>query len=979
MAEKKRTPGKKSGSKHKNAGRQRKTADFITASEEKGMHPNVRDEIWAVIIIALGVFLVVAFQTHAAGIVGEGLSTFFKGCLGAIAYVLPYYLILYGMLLFARKTIHIGRKSVILLFIILLTVSIINSARFLNPDTLKFGLARIGDFYKGGSRLETGGVFGMYIGSLLVKAFGVPGLYILSGLIIIICLLLIINTPISRFFEKAAEKRRQRKEALIEEEEIEEIQELPDAMLHMQESLAVSGDIFGVPERKKRFPFWPRKERQLEEDDFFYEEELQPAEKNSSKKKVDMGPAVSGESSYIQGRISKGQRNILAYMEDDELFGEDGTSRQASQYGTEDLMDDASLDRDPFGEMFNGFSGNSVSTIENMGQAEEYGLTDKDEAEIGRSGSRLFGLDEHAPGEEPPSVLEAEPLGISEIDDFPEPEKENLDGNAETMFRMEPSEEVQSPAAAGDSALPAVSGTSEIQETSPAEKLTNSQAAQASLDPEELNDRAAPAAVYKFPPIDLLNKGKAPQNKAETNIALQAKAMKLEETLKNFHIDAEVMQVIQGPAVTRYEIHPNVGVKVKSIVNLADDIALNLEAKSIRIEAPIPGKAAVGIEVENDKVNMVTIREIIDSKAFKSAKSKITFAVGKDIAGNAIVADLKGMPHLLIAGSTGSGKSVCVNSIIASILYKAKPEEVKLVLIDPKVVELTNYNGIPHLLIPVVTEPAKAAAALNWAVAEMEDRYKKFAKEGVRELASYNETVRGRGEEEEFLPQVVIIIDELADLMMAAPAQVEESICRLAQKARAAGMHLILATQRPSVNVITGVIKANVPSRIAFAVSSQFDSRTILDMAGAEKLVGKGDMLFSPIGGGKPTRVQGTFISDSEVHNVIEFVKGQVQEAEYADDVIDSIDKAGAPEKTPEDTDELLPEAIETVVSAGQASVSMLQRRFRIGYNRAARIVDMMEARGIIGPPEGSKPRQVLMTEAELQALHEDTKDLQEG
>ena len=312
-----------------------------------------------------------------------------------------------------------------------------------------------------------------------------------------------------------------------------------------------------------------------------------------------------------------------------------------------------------------------------------------------------------------------------------------------------------------------------------------------------------------------------------------------------------------------------------------------MEAKSIRIEAPIPGKPAVGIEIENDRINMVTIREIIDSAVFRNATSKISFAVGRDISGNAIVADLKSMPHLLIAGSTGSGKSVCINSIITSILYKARPDEVKLVLVDPKVVELANYNGIPHLLIPVVTEPSKAAAALNWAVAEMDERYRKFAEEGVRELASYNRTVRSRDEEEKVMPQIVIIIDELADLMMAAPSQVEESICRLAQKARAAGMHLIVATQRPSVDVITGVIKANIPSRIAFAVSSQFDSRTILDMSGAEKLVGKGDMLFNPLGSGKPLRVQGTFISDEEVHKVIEFVKEQAEAVEYSGDVME--------------------------------------------------------------------------------------------
>ena len=402
-------------------------------------------------------------------------------------------------------------------------------------------------------------------------------------------------------------------------------------------------------------------------------------------------------------------------------------------------------------------------------------------------------------------------------------------------------------------------------------------------------------------------------------------------------------------------------------MRLTDDIALNLRAKNIRIEAPIPGKAAVGIEVENEKINMVKIREIIDSRAFKEEKSKIAFALGKDIAGNSIVPDLKGMPHLLIAGSTGSGKSVCINSIITSIMYRADPSEVKLVLIDPKVVELGDYNGIPHLLIPVVTDPAKAAAALAWAVVEMTDRYKAFADASVRDIAGYNKKMRSENMEESVMPQVVIIIDELADLMMAAPKQVEESIVRLAQLARAAGMHLIVATQRPSVDVITGLIKANIPSRIAFAVSSQYDSKTILDMNGAEKLVGKGDMLFKPLGKGKPLRVQGTFISDEEIRRVIDFVKGQNLQPKKADDVINMIENRNGLGLDDEGTDELLPEAIDFVVDSGKASVSMLQRRFRIGYNRAASIVDMMEERGIVTPQDGSRPRQVLVTKEDLQ------------
>ena len=478
---------------------------------------------------------------------------------------------------------------------------------------------------------------------------------------------------------------------------------------------------------------------------------------------------------------------------------------------------------------------------------------------------------------------------------------------------------------------------------------------------------------YKLPPINLL--AKSPSNIVSGEEAtLKSKALKLEQTLQNFGVNAKVLQVTKGPAITRYEIQPNIGVKVSSIVRLADDIALNLEAKSIRIEAPIPGKAAVGIEVENDRVNLVTLRDILDSREFKTAKSKLAFAVGKDISGTPIVADLKEMPHLLIAGSTGSGKSVCINSIIVSILYRAKPDEVKLVLIDPKVVELCNYNGIPHLLIPVVTEPSKAAAALNWAVSEMTNRYQKFAEAGVRDLDSYNESMISKGENSEILPQIVIIIDELADLMMAAPSQVEESICRLAQMARAAGMHLIVATQRPSVDVITGVIKANIPSRISFAVSSQFDSRTILDMAGAEKLVGKGDMLFSPLGMTKPIRVQGSFISDTEVHKVIDYIKKQVPESHYSDDVLQTIERT-FDSSADTDTDELLQDAIQTVIGAQTASVSMLQRRFRIGYNRAARLIDMMEARGIVGPSEGSKPRKVLMTEEQYRNLGKDKEE----
>ncbi|PAB61211.1 DNA translocase FtsK [Anaeromicrobium sediminis] len=469
---------------------------------------------------------------------------------------------------------------------------------------------------------------------------------------------------------------------------------------------------------------------------------------------------------------------------------------------------------------------------------------------------------------------------------------------------------------------------------------------------------------YIIPPIDLLEK-KLTKNNQNDKKEILGKASILEQTLDNFGVEAKVVQVSKGPSITRYEIQPSPGVKVSKIVNLSDDIALNLAASNIRIEAPIPGKAAVGIEVPNDEVSMVTIREVIESEQFLSSPSKVSFVLGKDIAGNTIVTDLSKMPHMLIAGATGSGKSVCVNAIINSILYKAKPNEVKVLLIDPKVVELSTYNGIPHLLIPVVTDPNKASSALNWAVSEMTRRYKSFAENNVRDIGGYNKKMKEL--EGETFPQIVIIIDELADLMMVSPSQVEDSICRLAQMARAAGIHLIVATQRPSVDVITGVIKANIPSRIAFSVSSQADSRTILDMGGAEKLLGKGDMLFYPVGSAKPIRVQGAFISDSEVEKVVGFVKNQSEENNYEEDIIDNFEQASM--ELNKEVDPVLKEAIDLVVNSGQASISMLQRRFRIGYNRAARLIDELEERNIVGPHEGSKPRKVLMTKEELETI----------
>ena len=477
---------------------------------------------------------------------------------------------------------------------------------------------------------------------------------------------------------------------------------------------------------------------------------------------------------------------------------------------------------------------------------------------------------------------------------------------------------------------------------------------------------------YEFPPVQLLSEGEKKSVKGGKK-AVTDTAAKLQKTLYSFGVSAKVENVSVGPAITRYELKPAEGVRVSKIANLADDIALNLAAETIRIEAPIPGKQAVGIEIPNKENEIVHLRDIIDCSKFIEHKSKLAFALGKDVAGEEVVTDIAKMPHVLIAGATGSGKSVCINTLIASIIYKAKPSEVKLVMVDPKVVELSVYNGIPHLLIPVVTDPKKAAGALAWAVQEMENRYSLFASKNVRDIKGYNEELDKEGSTEK-LPQIVIIIDELADLMMVSSKEVEDSICRLAQKARAAGMHLVIATQRPSVDVITGIIKANIPSRISFAVSSQVDSRTILDMAGAEKLLGKGDMLFYPAGAAKPTRVQGAFISDKEVEKVVDFVKAN-GEATYNDDILEQIEKANSTDKEIEeqenddDTDPLLMEAIEVVVETGQASTSFIQRRFKVGYARAGRIIDQMEERGVISGFQGSKPREVLMSKERWQEL----------
>ncbi len=834
MAQKKKGQGKSSSSAKKKNSNSKSTPktkeDIKMMQDQRHADKRVLDEIWAIVFIALGVFLLVSLFTDGAGEFGHIIGDCLRGLFGFVADILPFYFIIIGLLMFAKKTVHMNFRSLGLLFIIYINIAAMNSTRFITPKT-EFDFS---GFYTKGVTLDSGGEIGMCLGLALNKCFGELGLWVVTLSVVFICLLLFINTPISRFIERGKEKREERR--ILREAKREEKEE----QLQIKEENLVN-------------------QKSKDKD---------KSNKESSKLRIvtqDSVKDVEKEQGFIPAKTNK-KDNINTYFEDDDLFGR-GTAPKTGGFGLE------------------------APSVPAPGLGLDGGTVGNQNGATGLQG-----------------------------DGFKEEKKNEIN------------------------------------------PISNKEAKAAMLSSEELNDSKL-KNTYKKPPISLLNKRKGGlQGSSESD--LKMKVQRLEETLRSFKVDAKVVQVTQGPTVTRFEIQPAVGVKVNSIVNLSNDIALNLRAKSLRIEAPIPGKAAVGIEIENDHSNMIFLRDIIDTPEFKDAKSKLSFAVGKDISGNPIIADLKSMPHLLIAGATGSGKSVCINTIITSLLYKATPDEVKLILVDPKVVELGNYNGIPHLLIPVVTDPTKAAAALNWAVSEMLGRYKKFADTGVKDLDSYNEKM-AKTEGGEKMPQVVIIIDELADLMMAAPSQVEESICRLAQMARAAGMHLIVATQRPSVNVITGVIKANIPSRIAFQVTSQVDSRTIIDMGGAEKLVGKGDMLFGPSGSGKPYRVQGCFVSDEEVKKVIDYVKGQVEE-DFSQELLSTLNapvESSAASSDPDD--ELMDEAIKHVINAGQASVSMLQRRFRIGYNRAARIIDAMEDQGIIGPADGSRPRQVLVSEDE--------------
>jgi S-DNA-T family DNA segregation ATPase FtsK/SpoIIIE len=851
----------------------------------------LHEEIAAIILLAVALFLMFALFVSAAGAFGVYVSAFFKGVFGPMAYALPFFLLLFSILLFAKSHVARSVRTIVLSVIIFFLLILVISGFMLKAGVDPFEEMTFGKIYSAGAKGKGAGLIGTYLGGLLIAAIGRSGLLIFSIALFIVAVLLLARTTLSQHMRVLAEKReamRDKREARLQEQEALEAQA---EKLRMQQIAAAERTQGGNPAMAENYS--------IEEKPASFNR--RPIIVSSDDGPLDLTPAD----------LSDKQANILDAVKNDEIhIGGQGTGLGLDRGGNGPAG--AGLGLMPEDIVPAGSLGTGLGLDPNHGVASGYGL-----GNYGDDAEELF-------ENEPFSLEDVPPLKVAE----------NL---AEETPVAKPEPAPVKPAVKKPKA--ATSGF--------------------------IKDNSEAAAKYTLPPVDLLKK--VPKSaKTESNSELQARAAKLEQTLKDFRVDAKVVKVTVGPTVTRYEVEPDVGVKIQSIKSLEPDLALKLEVKSVRV-VPMPGTASLGIEAYNARTELVSLRDIIDSPEFRLEDSKISFALGKNISGERMIANLADMPHLLIAGTTGSGKSVCINSILLSILYRAKPSEVKLILVDPKVVELKSYNDIPHLLVPVVTDPERAATALNYAVTIMNERYHKFAESGVRNLDGYNELLKKEGQADEVLPQIVIVIDELSDLMMIAPAKVQESISRLAAMARAAGMHLIVATQQPLASILTSVIKANIPSRIAFSVSSNSASRVILDEPGAERLHGNGDMLFSPVGTREPMRIQGSFVSDSEVHKVTEYVKKQM-DPDYSADILEVVNSETTGELT-EEEDDLFRDAVEMVVSGEQkqASVSMIQRRFRVGYNRAARLVDMMEERGIVAASDGTnKPRKVIMTEGQL-------------
>ena len=886
-----------------------------------------KKEIFLWIVVAVSILLFIS-NFGIGGNLGNAVSGFLFGLFGMVAYIFPLVLLVGSFFAVSNKGNSYAIMKLVMTLVLIWFICVFMYLAVYG----EFAVSPVQSYIDSVERHSGGGFIGALIGCILVPAVGIIGAYVVTIVVMIICLVLITGKSFMKGMRNGGRK--------------------------VYESARENN------ERYQEYRQYKSRERQTRE-----------------------GLVSDDTDSDIKEAAKGGRRNKRAGRRMDNKIT--GVSLDTKIDGSENALNSGIAGSDTahvgiFGQGAAAADALGEITIENypsspaIKEKKTTSLTSGNAGEIVQTPD--FGV-----ASEPVSVLGGTAAShVSQI-----PISGCVEPDISDDFDIQKDNELQSKL----SAPVADAVMTKPPAAEPGKKKVKSDKDELAKEVEKVSEQIAindaenaiQQKPYVFPAVDLLkapDRGKTGDSQAH----LRETAAKLEQTLNVFGVNAKVNNISCGPAVTRFEITPELGVKVSKIVNLADDIKLNLAAADIRIEAPIPGKAAVGIEVPNSQSVAVSFRELVESEEFKNAKSKITFAVGKDIAGKVKVTDIAKMPHLLIAGATGSGKSVCINTIIMSILYKAKPDEVKLIMIDPKVVELSVYNGIPHLMIPVVTDPKKAAGALNWAVSEMTDRYEKFANSGVREINGYNamiDAMDGKDTEKPpKMPQIVIIVDELADLMMVASKDVEEAICRLAQLARAAGIHLIIATQRPSVNVITGLIKANMPSRIAFAVTSGVDSRTILDMNGAEKLLGKGDMLFDPQGVPKPLRVQGAFVSDKEVSDIVKFIIENNENAQYSNDVAQKMESLSNDttnttvtisdvENTDDGRDSYFAEAASIITDKERASIGMLQRYLKIGFNRAARIMDQLEEAGVVGPEEGTKPRKVLVTKEELDTILE--------
>lgn len=894
------------------------------------------------------------------GAFGKTVCGFFFGLFGLINYLLPPALCIGAFYFVSNKNdAYALRKLIYAAFFAWFLMMFIELLTHGEP-----ALSITDAFYYSRDNHKGGGLFGGILSSFFQTAFGYVGAYAVD----IICLLLFLVLMTERSGVRKLQEEKRKHDARVEERKAAG----PDIMIESPERQARrKRQADSEDARTNVRPFFKAPGRQktrisngekIENGDskLRQDRKIQGVSLNTEIPQDAVTPLSFGENSDVKNPVSMEVNSKEVEIQSVDSYklksGQEEKLEQAAPRIHSEFQPENGAGPEPHASVGAG----DFSDADHSDQAYHNGAFDPSE-ERARTRKSLDPLLERA---EEDQKLQAEESAGADAGD-----RSTLNGRSAYSSKSEDS-------AAGSSAS-SVSHSSGSAEASANNSRTGAK-----------TEAASENKPYIYPPASLLNPVK--KQSREDDAVLHGTAMKLVETLKNFGINVTVTDISRGPAVTRYELQPEMGVKVSRIVNLQDDIKMNLAATDIRIEAPIPGKAAIGIEVPNKEPSMVPFREIVETPEFKNAKSKIAFAVGRDIAGKVVISDIAKMPHLLIAGATGSGKSVCINTIIMSILYRATPDEVKFIMIDPKVVELSVYNGIPHLLIPVVTDPKKASAALQWAVNEMTLRYKKFADTHVRDMKGYNSKIHDgqmtvyneNGEEEvipaQKMPQLVVIVDELADLMMVASKEVEESICRLAQLARAAGIHLIIATQRPSVNVITGLIKANMPSRIAFSVTSGVDSRTILDMTGAEKLLGKGDMLYYPQGLSKPIRVQGCFVSDEEVGKVVHFLKSNNESQGYDPAIQEEMQKAendgyqsidGNGGGFNNDRDEYFEDAARLVIEKEKGSIGMLQRNFKIGFNRAARIMDQLEDFGVVGPEEGTKPRRILLTIEEFNQL----------